>query len=82
MFLGRYSTIVYKIVGLNYENVARIWINNTKNALVNMVAVAFIWATWKHRNDMFFGQCVWSGFAGVVVVSGKTSKKMATSAPQ
>jgi hypothetical protein len=64
------SIILQKEIGLSFENVARLWVSNKKNVVTNMVVAAIMWSTWKHRNDMFFGRCIWSD-AGFVEESGE-----------
>jgi hypothetical protein len=55
------SVILGRHVGGNYENVAKFWISNNKNVVINMVSTAFMWTMWKHRNDIFFRNCLWYG---------------------
>jgi hypothetical protein len=37
------SEIIKTPVGLNYENVARLWLSNEKNYAVNMFTSAIMW---------------------------------------
>jgi hypothetical protein len=37
------SVILGRHVGGNYENVAKFWISNNKNVVINMVSTAFMW---------------------------------------
>ncbi|PNT60607.1 hypothetical protein BRADI_5g02068v3 [Brachypodium distachyon] len=46
---------------LCYEDIAKMWVNNTKLAVANMVTSVFMWMVWKFRNDVHFGRILWSG---------------------
>jgi hypothetical protein len=42
------------------ESVAKLWISNKRNVVVNVVTYALMWSTWKLRNDLHFGRGCWS----------------------
>jgi hypothetical protein len=67
--------IIKTPVGLNYENVARLWISNEKNCAVNMFTSAIIWNMWKMRNEIFFGKLTWSGIQMVWKRAGNLLRK-------
>ena len=44
-------------LGVNFESVARWWISNKKNAILNTCCAALMWCIWKMRNDMCRQNC-------------------------
>jgi hypothetical protein len=40
--------------GTDYESVAKIWLSNKKNGVVNIVTSVVCWSIWKLRNAMIF----------------------------
>jgi hypothetical protein len=55
------SETIQNAVVVGFESMARLWISNKKNWVINMVNAAFMWNMWKLRNDICFGRCTWSG---------------------
>ena len=41
-----------KDLGTDFESVARWWISNNKNVVLNIYCAALMWSTWKLRNDL------------------------------
>ena len=41
-------------VGSDFESVARWWLSNKKNYVINIVCIAALWALWKVRNELCF----------------------------
>ena len=55
------SILMDKEVGQDFESVARWWISNNKNEILNCVCAATLWVLWKLRNGLCFqGKC-WRG---------------------
>jgi len=55
-----------KEVGQDFESVARWWISNNKNEILNCVCAATLWVLWKLRNGLCFqGKC-WRGVEPVL----------------
>jgi hypothetical protein len=46
------SQILGVSVSLNFESVARWWLSNEKNLVINVLCTVVIWAIWKLHNDM------------------------------
>jgi hypothetical protein len=55
------SEILGVSVGTNFESVARWWLSNEKNSVINVLCTATIWSLWKLRNDMYFQGKTWPG---------------------
>ena len=53
------SEIFNTNLGANFESVARWWISNKKNAVLNTCCAALMWCTWKLRNDLCFQARQW-----------------------
>jgi hypothetical protein len=41
-------------LGADYISVARFWLSNKRNAVLNSVCSATLWCIWKFRNNMIF----------------------------
>ena len=48
------SDIFDKNLGANFESVARWWVSNKKNTVLNTCCAALMWCSWKLRNDLCF----------------------------
>ena len=60
------SILMDKEVGQDFESVARWWISNNKNEILNCVCAATLWVLWKLRNGLCFqGKC-WRGVEPVL----------------
>ena len=46
-------------LGADYESVARWWLSNNRNAIMNMTCAALMWSIWKFRNDICFQGKAW-----------------------
>ena len=46
-------------IGSNFESVARWWVSNNKNSVLNTVCAALMWSIWKLRNEMCFQGKTW-----------------------
>ena len=55
------SDIIGVQVGVSFESVARWWISEKRNSLINTVCTAVLWAIWKLRNEICFQGKVWPG---------------------
>ena len=53
------SEIFNTDLGINFESMARWWISNKKNAILNTYCVALMWCIWKMRNDLCFQEKLW-----------------------
>ena len=47
--------------GTDYESVARWWVSNKKNKVMNSFSAALMWCFWKLRNEMCFQGKLWMG---------------------
>jgi hypothetical protein len=47
------SDILNIQIGIDFESVARWWLSNKRNSILNMCSAALIWCIWKLRNDVF-----------------------------
>jgi hypothetical protein len=56
-----FSEILGVSVGSNFESIARWWLSNEKNSVINVICTADIWSVWKLRNDMCFQGRSWPG---------------------
>jgi hypothetical protein len=45
-------------VGTDFESVARCWLSNNKNSVINLVCTAALWSLWELQNDPFPGKGV------------------------
>ena len=60
------SILMDKEVGQDFESVARWWISNNKNEILNCVCASTLWVLWKLRNGLcFHGKC-WRGVEPVL----------------
>ena len=48
-------------VGTDFAYVARSWVSNDNNSVINVVCTATWWALWKLRDDMCFQGKTWPG---------------------
>jgi hypothetical protein len=48
-------------IGSDFESVARWWISNNKNSVINVVCPATLWSIWKLRNALCFQGRTWPG---------------------
>ena len=48
------SDIFDKNLGANFESVARWWVSEKKNSVLNTGSAALLWSLWKLRNDLCF----------------------------
>jgi hypothetical protein len=55
------STLFGISIGSDFESVARWWISNNKNSVLNTVSSAVLWAIWSLRNDLCFQGRSWLG---------------------
>ena len=46
-------------IGSNYESVARWWVSNKRNSVLNMTSAALLWSLWKLRNSFCFQGEIW-----------------------
>jgi len=58
--LWNYIADIFGIpIGSNFESVARWWVSNKRNNVLNTCGAAFLWNIWKLRNEMCFQGKVW-----------------------
>jgi hypothetical protein len=55
------SDLLGVCVGADFESVARWWLSNNKNSMINVVCTATLWSLWKLRNELCFQGKVWPG---------------------
>jgi hypothetical protein len=55
------SELLNTSVGSDFESVARWWISNNKNSVINVVCTATLWSIWKLRNSLCFQGKTWPG---------------------
>jgi hypothetical protein len=48
-------------VGADFESVARWWISNNKNVVLNLFSSATLWSIWSLRNELCFQRPSWLG---------------------
>jgi hypothetical protein len=60
------SDIFNKSIGLDFESVARWWISESKNSVLNMFTSAVLWTLWSTRNDLCFQGRSWPGVKGLL----------------
>lgn len=59
---GRWFLLVFnKDVGTYFDTVARWWISESKNSVLNIFTPAVMWAIWTIRNEMCFQGLKWPG---------------------
>ena len=68
------SDIFYKDLGADFESVARWWISNNKNVVLNTCYAALMWCTWKLRNDLCFQEKKWRSEKDLLLRLIKTLK--------
>jgi hypothetical protein len=52
-------------VGADFESVARWWISNNKNDMLNLFTSATLWSIWSLRNELCFQGRSWLGLDAV-----------------
>ena len=58
--LWKHMSSIFDIqIGSNFESVARWWVSNNKNSVLNTVCAALMWSIWKLRNEMCFQGKTW-----------------------
>jgi hypothetical protein len=55
------SELLNTSVGSDFESVARWWISNNKNSVINVVCTATLWSIWKVHNSLCFQGKTWPG---------------------
>jgi len=53
------SDILNIQIGIDFEYVARWWLSNKRNSILNMCSAALLWCIWKLRNHMCFQGRSW-----------------------
>jgi hypothetical protein len=46
-------------LGTDYMSIARFWLSNKKNAVLNSFCLATLWCIWKFKNDTIFNGQLW-----------------------
>jgi len=73
--LGHLSKIFDKIIGSDFEAVARWWISNKKNVILNTCCAALMWCIWTTRNDLCFQGVAWRNEKVMMIKLIKTLKR-------
>jgi hypothetical protein len=64
--IWRFLSEVFKVqVGADFESVARWWISNNKNDMLNLFTSATLWSIRSLRNELFFQGRSWLGLDAV-----------------
>jgi hypothetical protein len=58
---GEISELSDKVLGADFESVARFWVADNKHKALNVCAAAVLWAIWKLRNECCFQGTRWEG---------------------
>jgi hypothetical protein len=58
-------SILYVPLGDDFESVARWWISNNKNSVLNIFSSTVMWSVWFHRNELCFQGKSWLGMDAV-----------------
>jgi hypothetical protein len=53
------SEILGTQIGTDFESVARWWVSEKKNSVLNTCSAALLWSLWKLRNDLCFQEKKW-----------------------
>ena len=68
------SEIFGRSLGADFESVARWWISNKKNDILNICCAALMWCIWKTRNDICFQAKMWKSEKDILLKLLRTSK--------
>ena len=69
------SNIFGKNLGSDFEAVARWWISNKKNAILNTCCAALMWCIWTTRNDLCFQGEIWRNEKVIMIKLIRTLKR-------
>jgi hypothetical protein len=58
---GCISDVFDKDIGTAFQSVARWWISENKNSVLNIFSSAVLWTLWSTRNDLSFQDKSWPG---------------------
>jgi hypothetical protein len=50
-----------KLIRADFESVAKCWVADKRNKVLNVCSAAALWAIWKLRNELCFQGTKWSG---------------------
>jgi hypothetical protein len=58
---GGISEVSAKVLGADFESVARFWVADNKHKALNVCSAAVLWVIWKLRNECCFQGARWEG---------------------